>query len=377
METLHRIRDGFALQFSGTLVQLNLALKGIAEDPALNALSLNHVRRDLETFVRHLRAIISDLKRIRTEMMSGENQKARLKIFFDGFVKRLLLKDFAALHTSNHPYRYKSEILVAVRRLSQDGHIVRLVAKTYAEHADPELMARGGEWDVEKQHAVDAAAVGVVDDFNALVEILGHIDQMFDRIRAFQTQLEERLRNMLRYRSRGRRDYAKRVDSVLDRLVAVLATSPEKANEPFIAGYLDSSERMFGEALHTAPRRERVPLGVAAVQVSEPDPVDLFARDLKNAYIRRLRPTPAQVAAFLERTMGSNGTMDASDLPMESIDDFLVFDALLIMSRRGTLPPEMSDRFSIGAAAAGAWVRNEYVECEAFRIDRVGGLVDG
>src|SRR5690606_24356897 len=127
---------------SGTLVQLNLALKGIAEDPALNALSLNHVRRDLESFVRHLRAIISDLKRIRAELMSGESQKARLKVFFDGFVKRLLLRDFAALQTSSHPYRYKIEILVAVRRLSQDGHIVRLVAKTYAEHADPDLMAR-------------------------------------------------------------------------------------------------------------------------------------------------------------------------------------------------------------------------------------------
>lgn len=63
METLHRIREGFALQFSGTLAQLNLALKGIADDPSLNALSLNHVRQDLESFVRHLRAIISEENR--------------------------------------------------------------------------------------------------------------------------------------------------------------------------------------------------------------------------------------------------------------------------------------------------------------------------
>ena len=47
METLSRIREGFALQFSGTLVQLNLALKGIAEDPAGNVLSLSQVRASL------------------------------------------------------------------------------------------------------------------------------------------------------------------------------------------------------------------------------------------------------------------------------------------------------------------------------------------
>lgn len=371
METLHRIREGFSLQFSGTLVQLNLALKGIAEDPALNALSLNQVRQNLESFVRHLRAIISDLKRIRTEMMEGEGQRARLKVFFDGFVKRLLLKDFAALHTTNHPYRYKNEILVAVRRLAADGHVVRLVAKTYAEHADPELMSRGSDWEIEKQNALDDAAYRVVGDLNALVEILGHIDQMFERIRSFQSQLEERLRNMLRYKSRGRRDYAKRMDAALDRLVTVIAASPDIAHEPLVEGYLDSSERLFGEALHTEPRRDRVPLGVAQVHVSEPDPVDLFQRDLKNAYLRRLRPSPAVVAEFIDRAMGAQASVEARDIAMASIDDFLAFDALLLMSRRGKLPVEVSDRFRIEDSEGDQPVCTEYLECEPFRVVRV------
>jgi hypothetical protein len=377
METLHRIREGFSLQFSGTLVQLNLALKGIAEDPAVNALSLNQVRQNLESFVRHLRAIISDLKRIRAEMMEGEGQKARLKVFFDGFVKRLLLKDFAALHTTNHPYRYKNEILVAVRRLSADGHVVRLVAKTYAEHAEPELMGRGSDWEVEKQNALDEAAYRVVGDLNALVEILGHIDQMFERIRAFQSQLEERLRNMLRYKSRGRRDYAKRIDGAIDRLVAALAASPEIVHQPLVDGYLDSSERLFGEALHSAPRREKVPLGVAAVHVSEPDPVDLFQRDLKNAYLRRLRPSPAVVADFVDRVMGHDSALEAAQIPMNSIDDFLAFDALLLMSRRGKVPGEVASRFKIEASLEHQRVRSEYVECEPFRIVRLAEAANG
>lgn len=334
METLSRIREGFALQFSGTLVQLNLALKGVADNPAENALSLNQVRSSLETFVRHLRAIISDLKRIRTEMVEGEGQRARLRIFFEGFVKRLLLKDFAALHTTNHPYRYKNEIRVAVRRLAANDHVVRVAAQTYAEHADPELMSRGREWEVERHAAIDTTAKRVVDDLNGLIEMLGHIDQMFERTRAFQVQLEERLRNMLRYKSRGRRDYARRLDAALTRLTDFVSSNPDRAGEDIIEGYLDGVERSFGMALHSAPRRERSAPAVAPVRVSEPDPVDLFLRGLKNAYQRRLKPSPAQVAAFVERAMGYRSGVAAAETQLHSIDDFLAFDALSLMVRR-------------------------------------------
>lgn len=367
MDTLSRIREGFALQFSGTLVQLNLSLKGVAEDPAANALSLNQVRLSLEAFVRHLRAIISDLKRIRAEMVEGEGQRARLKVFFDGFVKRLLLRDFAALHTTNHPYRYKNEILVAVRRLAQDDHIVRLAARTYAEHAEPDLMARGPEWEIERQAAIEAAALRVVDDFNALTDMLGHIDQMFERIRAFQVQLEERLRNMLRYKSRGRKDYARRLDLVLTRLTEVLAALPSLADDPRVEGYLDGAERSFGIALHTAPHRERTPLGTARVEVSEPDPVDLFLRSLKNDHLHRLHPSPGQLAVFLNRALGSRVEMDAAELPMATIDDFLAFDALLLMVRHGKIPREIAAHFSLEATPAGR-VDNDYLACENFRI---------
>ena len=319
--------------------------------------------------MRHLRAIISDLKRIRAEMMEGEGQRARLKIFFDGFVKRLLLKDFAVLHTTNHPYRYKNEILVAVRRLAANDHVVRLAARTYAEHADPELMARNAEWEIDKQAAVDAAALRVVDDLNALIEILGHIDQMFERVRAFQVQLEERLRNMLRYKNRGRKDYARRLDEGISRLANLMASKPDLIQQPLIEGYLDGAGRSFGIALQTTPPRERVPLGVARLRVSEPDPVDIFLRGLKNDYLRRLHPSPARVAAFVDKVIGEQAGLDAAEIVLHSIDDFLAFDALLLMVRRGKFPPQLSSRFSIEPSPGR--VDNAYLASEDFRIVRL------
>jgi hypothetical protein len=73
---------------------------------------------------------------------------------------------------------------------------------------------------------IDAAEVRVVADFEAVHGMLSHVDAMFERIRDFQEKLEGRLRNIIRYKSRGRRDFADRLDFALCRLVAVSGRRP-------------------------------------------------------------------------------------------------------------------------------------------------------
>lgn len=375
METLYRIREGFALQFSGTLVQLNLALDGIRADPRRNAPSLWNVRRDLESFVRHLRAILADLKRIRSEMVEGEGQRARVAIFFESFVKRLLLKDFAAIHTTNHPYRYKAETLAKVTRLASDRHTLRAMAETYAEHEDPQALARP-EAAAERRALVEAAEARVVADFEAVHGMLNHVDAMFERIRDFQEKLETRLRNMLRYRNRGRRDFADRLEGALDRLVAVAGRRPQTLDAEGIVGYLDHYERPFAVHLHARPPRERQPVGAAPVAVRLPDPVDLHLQRLKKAYLRRLHPGDAQIRAFLDARLAGRRAVHASELVLETIDDFLAFDALHLMLRRGAVPEAIAAAFELRARPGGPRVDNAYIACDDFTIARKGDEQD-
>ncbi len=372
LEALYRIREGFSLHFSGTLVQLNLMLDGITRDPHRNALSLDQVRRSLESFVRHLRAIISDLKRIKAEMAASDSQKARLHVFMKGFVERLLLKDFASLHESNHPYRYKNETLVAVRRLASDPETLRAVGLAYAESADPELMKRAGEWEVERRAAIEAGIVRVDADFATIIAMLGHIDQMFERIRDFQIQLESRIRNMLRYKNKSRMDLGRRSEETVDRLIAWIGRNERKADLPLVDGFLDGPVRPFGMALHGTPRRERVGVQAAEVVVRTADPVDLFLQELKSRHSRRLWPDDERLTDFLETALGERDEVAANRLEVDTIDDFLALDAVLLMVRRGQLTPALQRRYVI-KALPGAQIDNPYMQSESFLIQRRSG----
>ncbi|WP_046864029.1 Wadjet anti-phage system protein JetA family protein [Microvirga massiliensis] len=369
LEALYRIREGFSLHFSGTLVQLNLMLDGITREPYRNALSLDHVRRSLESFVRHLRAIISDLKRIKAEMAAGDSQQARLHVFVKGFVERLLLKDFAALHESNHPYRYKSETLVAVRRLSSDPAVLRAVGRAYAEHDNPDLIKRTDEWEVERQAAIEAGIARVDSDFSTILAMLGHIDEMFERIRTFQVQLEGRIRNMLRYKNKRRMDLGRRSEETVDRLVAWIGRNEGKADQPLVDGYLADSVRPFGPALHGTPRRERVGVQAAEAVVRMADPVDLFLQELKSRHLHRLWPDDERLGEFLESALGDREEVAADRLVIDDIDDFLALDAVLLLMRRRQLPPTLRRRYRL-EPLPGTLIDNPYMRCENFLIKR-------
>ncbi len=67
---------------------------------------------------RSLRAILSDLKRIRRTVMDSKTVGDRLEAFFEEFVEQLLLKDFESILTFNHPYRFRDAIVDLARRIA-------------------------------------------------------------------------------------------------------------------------------------------------------------------------------------------------------------------------------------------------------------------
>src|SRR3982074_3874600 len=82
------------------------------------ALALREARTQVDQFTRSLRAILSDLKRIRRAVMESKTVGDRLEAFFEEFVEQLLLKDFESILTFNHPYRFRDAIVDSARRIA-------------------------------------------------------------------------------------------------------------------------------------------------------------------------------------------------------------------------------------------------------------------
>jgi hypothetical protein len=372
MQRLYEIQEGFALRFTGTLVQLNLTLRGLSEDPRANAASLQVVRKNLEGFVRHLRAIIADLKRVRNEMTNADNQAGRIRAFLEGFVREMLLQDFAALHTVNHPYRYKNETLREAQRLSTDDRVLRQAGLSYAEMDTPDAFAQGTS-EEDRLQAHQKGIRKVEQDFDAVLSILEHIDQLFEKINGFQRHLEERLRNMIRYKDRGKRGFINRAETAVGRLSALLAGAPERYEETRLQGPLVPYLRPFGEHYQATPRRDREPIEAKLLRVTEPDPVDTFLKKLVRQHGVRLNPTPVQLATFLDRKAGQTAVLGSS-IPLETVDDFIALYSVIGMVRTGEIPAAISGSFEI--LRTDGTIDNDWIRCEDFVIKRKGGSLD-
>jgi Family of unknown function (DUF5716) len=108
-------------------------------------------RQQADQFTKSLRAILADLKRIRCVVMESKSLGDRLEAFFAEFLEELLLKDFAAILTFNHPYRFRDEIVDPARRIAYTPAAMQVIAEEYLSSGistDLETARRDAEGDL-------------------------------------------------------------------------------------------------------------------------------------------------------------------------------------------------------------------------------------
>jgi hypothetical protein len=153
------------------------------------ALALREARNQVDNFTKSLRAILSDLKRIRRTIMESRTAGDRLEAFFEEFVEQLLLRDFESILTFNHPYRFRDAIVDLARRTAHTPATMQVLPEEYVAASISSSMAE--------------AVLDVEGDLLAIESTFGQIGEMFERIESFRRQLEARVRNTIKYAERG------------------------------------------------------------------------------------------------------------------------------------------------------------------------------
>ena len=184
-------------RFGGLIVTIRLNLEAVEKlNPGIvdrkqreAALALREARNQVDQFTKSLRAILSDLKRIRRTVMDSKTVGDRLEAFFEEFVEQLLLRDFESILTFNHPYRFRDAIVDLARRIAHSPPTMQVLSEEYVAASISSSMRE--------------AAVDVEGDLLAIESTFGQIGDMFERIELFRRQLEARVRNTIRYAERG------------------------------------------------------------------------------------------------------------------------------------------------------------------------------
>lgn len=360
---LSGLRQGSGEQVGGLIVEVKNALDAVKASASQNALGLHKAARDAIAFGRYLRSVLSSLREIDRQLLASQDLSERLQHYFEEFVGQILLRDFASISTTAHPYRFRFVILDALQALEDSPADIASLALAYAE---ARLAANR-----------DQARDLVFDDLQRIRRVLGQIDEAFLRIQQHRSRLEVRLRNTVKYAGRRAEAYLRRSEEIILGLDRVVAANASKKDDLTVPGTLQSLASPFSFGLLARPRGERASIISVAMPIVEPEPIDLLRRQLEREYLARITIKSEQVLRFLDTRVLPDQTMEAKDLIMVDLDDFLAFEALrrsvhsvLNGASEDKLSRDLDGRYRF-SAGSDARVDNDWVSCTNFAIHRL------
>ena len=362
IQRLASLNKDVSQRFGGLIVTIRLNLEAVEKlNPQVIdrrqrevALALREARNQVDQFTKSLRAILSDLKRIRRTVMDSRTVGDRLEAFFEEFVEQLLLRDFESILTFNHPYRFRDAIVDLARRIAHSPPVMQVLSEEYVAASISPSMRE--------------AALDVEGDLLAIESTFGQIGDMFERIELFRRQLEARVRNTIRYAERGGHGLVGRAGDLVRRLDQLI----NRGRQPnaTIEWSLEPLRSPWSEFHHAPSREPRRPVEQQALGDRPTDPLYEIRKALRLQYIARIAPAPAEIRRFLERQVPAAGTREARFIIPQTVDDFLAFDAARRFALTREVPSEIAQSFDLEFAPHlpphdSAWLR-----CANFIVTR-------
>ena len=362
IQRLASLNKDVSQRFGGLIVTIRLNLEAIEKlNPQVLdrkqrevALALREARNQADQFTRSLRAILSDLKRIRRAVMESKSVGDRLEAFFEEFVEQLLLKDFESILTVNHPYRYRDEIVDLARRIAHTPATMRVLSEEYVA-ANMSASVREAGFDVEA-------------DLLAIESTFDQIGEMFERIETFRRQLEARVRNTIKYAERGTHGLVGRAGDLVRRLDGLMAGG--RLPNATIEWSLEPLRSPWSEFHHAPSREPRKPVATQALGERPSDPLYEIRKQLRLEYIARIAPGPDKICRFLESQVPVAGVREARFILLETVDDFLAFDAARRFALTKEVPAEIARHFDLEFAPDLPPHDSEWLRCANFIVRR-------
>ena len=100
------------------------------------------------------------------------------------------------------------------------------------------------------------------------------------------------------------------------------------------------------------------------------DPLYEIRKNLRLEYISRIAPGPLQVRSFLEKHVPVGGMREARFIAIETVDDFIAFDAARRFAVTREIPAEVARYFELEFAPDLPPHDSEWLRCANFIVRR-------
>jgi hypothetical protein len=348
---LDSIKEGRIDEVGATCKGVYLQLVAAIQNPRENASQIAIARSMGINFLNALSAMQGQLRDLMYQVTEHETGLTIIKLFFEDFLKGILLKGYSHLKNSNHPYRYREiTIQKSVQILTDDALMDSLTRSLCTEDQQTSAI------DVRKK---------LESDLNTIIETFENIDRLLSRIDDYRRSLTTRTRETIEYM----RSALPGLDQRLIDLIEKASSIPESAQ------LISPSEQYTALSEYRLRHPSPPQAEPQATELEMPDrnPYKLAENMAIREYLERRRENPSRVHAFIERHFNDKTQITSDDLVIETIDDMLAF----IQIRRllhNAVPPKsryhkLAQLFRV-TPMTGEYTENEYLSSPKLKIER-------
>lgn len=345
LDLLVEMAAGRTRSYGGEVLQILTQMEAARNDPEQRSEALRNAARASRSFLNHLATVASAMRRAEDEVLRQGDLTGMFRAFFEDFVTNHMVEDFKSLRTESNPFRFKGRILDIADLIAGDDIHLSVLADAYVrERRAP-----------SREVAMDM----IMGELFQVQDVFSQIDERIDAIEDTGRRVEIRVANAVRHRDR----VASARSEILASVFRGLAELPGDMEIPFDARETGLVLPVGGEHLFRVQAR-RPPAARKVIARAVRDPADIAHDAAMAAYARRALVTHDRLAEFLDRCMAGRTMLRASEIAVDDLDTFFVFERL-------RAAPFMADgklagRFEI--RPADGLVENAWIACHDFTI---------
>ncbi|CUJ83599.1 hypothetical protein PH7735_00283 [Shimia thalassica] len=348
LQALLDIKSGKVRSFGGEVLQVKTLIDAVRRDPESTSENLTWAGAHAERFMTNLRAIVGAMRKVEQSMKGQSSVSGMMDAFFHNYITDNYIADFRKLRGENSPYRFRHDLVEDVRAMMEDALLINVLSSAFVREG--------------RAPSLEEAEDNIINSLSTISEVFSSIDSHIDMIEATNSRIERRVLNINRFLSRMGDDQTGQFIDAAKRLGRSKLTS--KCKLPVRYDVMDVLPHYDRGSLHKSRPPRKIPAPVIARKRMK-DPALVAYEAAKRHYIDRTRVNPDRVRQFLDVKMGKEISIRASDIKIGSLDEFFIFERLLIIK---TIFPD--DLKEVEIKRLPTPLQNEWISCSDFEIKK-------
>lgn len=310
IKTLLEISEGKKVEYQGYIYVIYSLVKSNTDHPAV---VLQQILENTDLLITGLKNLNSNIKHYIDELTRHKTVAEIMNALFNDYITNIVDKAYHRLRTSDNVSKFRPEI---IERLESHSRSKAYVSQTAGELASLREISIEKAEELTYQYLHD-----IVEAFRSMDDILAEIDQK-------NTQYQRAAINRARFLLAGSEDIRGQIKEILLYMNEQINEHNLDLNGIYEIEYIDQLIRLFGssfldEKSFYSPIEGKKDFRPQEIEYIEPD-LELRREKLRQMTEKMQRIlSPERIDSYVKVQMGERRLMRASELPLQSVEDFI------------------------------------------------------